>query len=193
MRKLAIFSPAAGGMGGHGFIYAYKICNHLKEKYQIQLFTIDDPKKTKEFLASGIEVYLSEKFKAGRIDKRRFNQLGVLKNLVYGIFRIYYNYKLIIEYYRKLKESDIIHLFDFEYTALYIYSLMHFKDLKRSILGFHIADFKWIHGRPLPVNILDAEKLPSLHNPRRNNQRITFERLLASSVPDISLTVWLRN
>ncbi len=153
MRKIAIFSPAAGGLVGHGFIYALKICIYLKEKNQIKLFTIDDPNKTKEFQESGLDVSLSKIFKAGRVDKKRFNKLGLFKNLVYGIYRIYYNHRLLKEYYRRLNGSDIYHLLDFEYTALFLYSLFHFKNLKKSILGIHIADFKWIHGRPLSVNI----------------------------------------
>jgi glycosyltransferase involved in cell wall biosynthesis len=161
MSKVAIFSPAAGGNVGHGFIYAYKICNYLKDKNQIQLFTIDDPKKTKEFQASGIGVTLSEKFKAGRINKKRFNKLGILKNLVYGIYRIYYNYRLIAEYYNKFRHYDIFHLFEFEYSALYIFSIFHINLLKRSIVGIHIADFKWITGRPLAVNIYKS----LLHRP----------------------------
>lgn len=153
MSKIAIFSPAAGGNVGHGFIYAFKICNYLKEKNQIKLFTIDDPIKTEKFLVSGIDLTLSKRFKAGRIDKNRFNRLGTFKNLFYGFYRIYYNYILLMEYYRRLKGSDFFHLFEFEYTALYIYSIFHLKDLKRSILGIHIADFKCIKGRPLSVNI----------------------------------------
>jgi glycosyltransferase involved in cell wall biosynthesis len=153
MRKVAIFSPAAGGNVGHGFIYAYKICNYLKEENQIQLFTIDDPKKTQDYKASGIDLVLSKKFGTGRIDKRRFNKLGIFKNSVYGLYRIYYNYILLKEYYRRLSNSDIFHLFEFEYVALYIYSLLHFRHLRRSILGIHIADFRWIPGRPITVNI----------------------------------------
>lgn len=153
MSRIAIFSPAAGGNVGHGFIYSFKICNYLKEKNQIQLFTIDEPLKTEKFLASGIDVTLSKKFKAGRIDKNRFNRFKVLKNPIYGIYRIYYNYILLKEFYQRLNNSDIFHLLEFEYVALYLYSLLHYGQLKKSILGIHIADFKWIKGRPISVNI----------------------------------------
>jgi glycosyltransferase involved in cell wall biosynthesis len=161
MRQVAIFSPAAGGNVGHGFIYAYKLCNFLKEKNQLRLFTIDDPKKTKAFEDSGINIALSSKFKSGRIDKKRFNKLGILKNPVYGLFRIYYNYILLKEFYRSSNKNEFFHLFEFEYTALYIYSLFHYKDLKKSILGIHIADFKWIKNRPFAVNIYKS----MLHRP----------------------------
>jgi len=90
MKKVAIFSPAAGGSVGHGFIYALKLCSYLKDYNQLVLFTVNDSNKISHFEKTGITVITSNKFIPGKTDKKRFNKYGPLSKLLYGFYRIYY-------------------------------------------------------------------------------------------------------
>lgn len=151
--KVAIFSPAATGSVGHGFVYALRLCKYLSENNDVILFTLNDNEKVQELKENGIKVNLSSSFPTGSIDKKRFNKYGLFKELIYGIYRIYYNYSLLKEFFRKNIDIETKHLFEFEYISTFLFFLFRRKNLKQSVLGFHASDYCWIKGRSITVNL----------------------------------------
>lgn len=152
MSRINIFSPAAAGSIGHGFIYALNLCNYLKNG-EIELFTLYKPDIIKKFKESGIKVNYSHRFSPGSIDKKRFNRYGYFKEIIYGFYRIYYNYSLLKEFYCLKINAEVYHLLEFEYISTILFFLTRKKILKRTIIGLHSIDFKWISGRSVIVNI----------------------------------------
>ena len=152
MKNLAIYSPAACASVGHGYIYAYKLCYHLQDKLNISLFTLKDTRKNTDFQLLNINLVFTDSFKVGSVDKKRFNKFLSLSNVFYGIYRFYYSYKLLKEFYQKNNDFDIYHLLEFEYFAAFLYFLFNKKVLRKTIIGLHSTDFRWISGRSKIVN-----------------------------------------
>lgn len=153
MGVVSVFSPATAGSVGHGFVYGMRLCALLGKRYKLTLFTINDKTKIEKLEEAGIKVIASSRFKSGAIDKRRFNKFLILSRFIYGVYRVYYNYKLIDEFFKTNKDSQIFHFFEFEYIALCFYLLKNKPLLSKTVLGIHIADFKWIKGRAFSVNL----------------------------------------
>lgn len=151
-KKIAIYSPAASGSVGHGFVYAYELCNYLGQKHSITLYTVSDVDSNEKLSTLPIKLIVSNRFKKGAIDKKKFLKYSPFDKIVYGLFRIKYNYNLIQDFFKKNTDSELFHLFEFEYFAAFFYFIAHKGHLNKTILGFHIADFSWIKGRSITVN-----------------------------------------
>lgn len=153
MSRVAIFSPAAAGSIGHGFVYAMNLCEHLGRENDITLFTIDSKEKKEALQSTGVRVITSSAFMPGSIDKNRFNRFRFLKSIIYGFYRIWYNYRLLSEFYRRNRGAEIYHLLEFEYMAFFLMQIFRREEVSRTIIGLHIADFIWIKGRSFSVNL----------------------------------------
>lgn len=152
-KKIAIFSPGAGGNAGHGFVYAFNLLKYLKKEFRISFFTINNKKYNHKFEKLDVPLKLSKQYSPDTINKRRFLKFGIFYSLFYGFYRIVYNYKLLKEFYKSHKNYPVFHLFEFEYIALIIFFFTRPKFIKKTILGFHIVDFRWIPERSLSINL----------------------------------------
>lgn len=156
MKKIAVYSPAAAGNVGHGFIYALKLCSFLSKENNLVLFTLNDSLKIKEFNNNGIKTQISSKYLPGSTNKNRFNRFGIFKEPIYGFYRMIYNYSLLKEFYKKNHNINVFHLLEFEYLSAIWFFIFHRNKLKKTILGFHSIDFRWIKERTFPTNIYKA-------------------------------------
>ena len=150
-KKVLIYSPAAGGSKGHAYTYAVNLCNALSDYVSITLYTIAGFKLLlqKNGDVTKFNIIESQKFLRGAINKERFNKYRIFSKLIYGFYRFYYNLELLIEARRTFVkgEFDYFHLLEFEYVSTFLVMLFKPKILKKSILGIHPADFRWIKGR----------------------------------------------
>jgi len=152
MKKVALFSPDAGGSVGHGFIYAHKLLQSLTKLHNVSLFTVNNPDVNNPFKETGAELQTSSSYPIGATNKKRFNKFGRFALIFYGFYRIKYNYDLLQQYFKMNKDKDIYHLLEFEYVATLLFFFLNPKLLKKTVLGFHSSDFEWIQGRAFSIN-----------------------------------------
>lgn len=145
IKSALILSPGAGAGKGHNYVYALRICTFLSEYEDIKLTiltTAGFKNKINADLKFKVLEFDSSFNKA--LNKSNFLKYKAAKNIVYGIYRMIFNFVFLKEIKEIAKEEhfDIIHLFEFEYLSAFIFFLFNPRYLKKAVLGIHISDFK---------------------------------------------------
>lgn len=152
--KISIYSPGVCGSVGHSLEYATNISKNLNIKnISYNLFTLSEEECLVKLKKNNIHYEVSNKYKSGSINKKRFLKYGIFSSLIYGIYRIFYHYDLISEFYNRNDEKELFYLFEFEYIAALIFFIKNKKYLKKTVLFFHSSDFCWVKNRPLSINL----------------------------------------
>jgi len=152
--KISIYSPGVCGSVGHALEYAVNICKNLNNKNSVyNLFTLVEKECLQKLTDNNINYDVSNKYKSGSINKKKFLKYGIFSSLIYGVYRIIYHYELINEFYTKNDKTELFYLFEFEYIAALIFFYKNKKYLKKTVLFFHSSDFCWVDKRPLSINI----------------------------------------
>lgn len=150
--RIFLYSPSASEPLGHP-MYVQQLVKYISREYDVVLFTLKHYELNEALQQLGAKLIISEKYEPGIMDKNRFVSFGFMSKMIYGFRRIKYSFTLLRDFYSQQNESCIFHLLEFEYISCFYYFLFNKIKLKNTILGFHAADFSWIKGRSLQINL----------------------------------------
>lgn len=150
--KVALFSPGASEPLGHP-VYAQKLCYHLSKNNELVIYTVEHPELNAELEKNGAALQVSQLYKNSVLDKNKYLKWKQLAPVVFGLKRIVYSYNLLSDFFRKNKNADVFHLLEFEYFSLLFIAIFKPSALKKTILSFHSADFAWVKGRSVFINL----------------------------------------
>ena len=142
-----------GGNVGHGLTYATNILDQFsKSNIQSLIFTALSDQRNVE-LKNYDNLYISRLSIKKYLHKSTYLKYGIFGDLSYGIMRLIYSIKMIHEFSIVAQKTKVIHFFDAEYIALFLFFRLFNNSSNKFIVNMHSSDFKWIKGRSLANNI----------------------------------------
>ena len=155
--KISIYSPGASDYMGHPEM-GQRICYYLSKNIDtVMIYTLENRELNKKLSDVGAIVKIDKKFRSGTLEKKYFLKYGIFQNLIFGINKIYSNYKMIQSFIAKSKNYDKLLILEFEYFSIFLVWLLNKKLFKdKIILNFHSVNFNWLSNSSILLKFYKA-------------------------------------
>ena len=168
-KRISIYGPSTFYKLGHPE-YIYETSVRLSGYYHVDLYATSNSNINKEkYSKSNINIiHLSgnnDPIDSPETKKEYLDRFGRFALIFYGFEKVLLSFVYLRRFFSSLDDCDHVYCMEFEYLSMFIMSFMYPKKIKKTVCVFHTADFNWVKGRSLVINlykILARQVIPSI-------------------------------